>query len=150
MKINKIIKIVLISILAFLAILLFMEFRQQPHFSYDIQTFEPTDEISEMPMETTSLTDEKGIEFKVIFSDDRDNTEKVKLMLENKFTPQMPFLNYSDLLTVQLINKDNLSEDDQIIYQISGKITGLKPSLYKLKVIDPNGNLVDEKVITIE
>jgi len=149
MKTNIITKGVLALILGFLAFLVILEFKQQPNFTYDIVTYEVTQDMKELPMEIVDAPEADGFNFKVVFTDDRENSELAKLVLQNKFENKPPFLTYGEGLTVQLVNEDQLSGEDQVIYEVSGSITGLKPGQYKLSIIDPNSNLVDEKVVTV-
>ncbi|NMB69912.1 hypothetical protein GYA27_01805 [candidate division WWE3 bacterium] len=150
MKTNIITKGILGLILGFLAFLIVLEFKQQPNFIYKITTYEITQDMKELPVEIVPAPDAKGFNFKVIFTDDRDNSEHAKLSLQNKFVNSPPFLTYGEALTVQLVNEDQLSGEDQVIYEVTGSITGLKPGQYKLRIVDPNSNLVDERVVTVE
>ncbi len=150
LQINKIIRWVLVTIVVFLIVVAALEVKIQPKFTYQIKTYEITQDLKEQPMEVTIMPQKQGLSFKVIFTDDRGNSEKAKLVIANSVESKPPFLTYGDTLTVQLVNADQIAKEDQVVYEVSGEITKLRTGQYKLKVIDPNSNLVDERVVTVE
>lgn len=139
-------KKILITICAILAILIagaaYLYFTSAPKFTYKL-TASAVQDRQEQPLNIKK--DGSKIDYSLLFISGLGDNHAAKLNDSLEFSNQFPFVSFSKNLEIRLINTDNQSQNMQVMYELNGSISNLKPGNYKLRVIDANNRLVDEK-----
>jgi hypothetical protein len=127
-----------------------------PKLTYKLTTTSATDAVEQpLNVTTTALRTSKKLSFSIKFIEGAGENETAHLSsgfnvtLGGKFPLVYPKINYSDNLTVKLSDNNDQPQKTFALYTLSGDITNLQVQAYKLSVLDSNGNLIDQKYITV-
>lgn len=122
-----------------------------PKFTHTITT---SSVGQEQPLVITTKL--KEIDFSIKYNDLEGANDQpkfssgTKIGFRGRFPFMYPVISYSEALTIQLISKGMVAENaPSVLYSLSGKLTNLRNTSYKVRIIDTYGNLLDEKYVSL-
>jgi len=136
------IAVILVSVVLFIFIII------KPKFTYDIKTF-PEGEKEEQPLQLSA--ENNSVKFSFSFTTGKDEVEMAFIQNSCELKPQPLFLTAASDILIKLKSSKNRPEEieEYFLYEINGTISNLYSKEYKIRVEDAYGNLIDEKVVTV-